>query len=84
MSSVQEEIRQFVTNELLRGNGRDLQLDTPLFELRILDSITVVELYTFVENRYGVRLDDAHVSPDDFGTIRLLARLIEARTQPQA
>jgi acyl carrier protein len=79
MNDIQRELLQFVAQECLNGNGSGLELDTPLLELRILDSLTVASLYTFVEIRYGVILDNGVTSPKDLATIRLLANLIESR-----
>lgn len=79
MNDIQKDLMQFVTRSLLDGDASDLTPETPLFELRILDSITVVELYVFVEQRFGVKLDNGKTSPEEYATIGALSRLIERR-----
>ena len=79
MKKIQEELVAFVSERFLNGKGEGLGPDTPLLELRILDSLTIVELYAFVEQRYGVKLDDGTVRPKELSTIRFLSELIERR-----
>jgi acyl carrier protein len=79
MNDIQQELMGFVSREFLNGNGAGLDIDTPLLELRILDSLTIVALYGFVEARFGVKLDGGPTSPVDFASIRALAQLIESR-----
>lgn len=78
MEDIKQELMRFISREFLSGNDAGLDVDTPLLELRILDSLTIVALYGFVETRFGVKLDSGPTRPTDFASIRALAQLIES------
>lgn len=52
---------------------------TNLLEAEILDSLLMMDLILYVEGRYGVRLEDADISPRNFRTIDCLVRLIVSK-----
>lgn len=56
--------------------GVDLR-STHLFESGFVDSAGVVELISFVESTFKVRLGDDQVFSDDFTTINGIAAMVE-------
>ncbi len=51
--------------------------DTHLFEGGVVDSAGVVELISFVEARFKIRLGDDQVFSDEFTTINGIAAMVE-------
>jgi clorobiocin biosynthesis protein CloN5 len=51
-----DRLRNFVANELLNGDGRDLDADTPLLAWGILDSMSLIRLIDFIEEELKVSL----------------------------
>ncbi|MDP9458624.1 MAG: hypothetical protein CYG60_12340 [Actinobacteria bacterium] len=70
-------------HEWLRKNvtgGRDVPDDYPLIETGLLTSLQVLELVLFLENRFGVSIDDEEVSEEHFWSIRAIAELVAGKT----
>jgi len=57
----------------------DVEFDenTDLFESGIIDSMGVIELVSFIEERYDVSLDAKQMSADNFKTVNSILSLIQ-------
>ncbi len=42
----------------------------------VIDSLGLLDLVAFVEERYGVLVDDSEVDLDNFGSVRSIARFV--------
>jgi acyl carrier protein len=76
-------VRAFVDEELLDGQDSEVTATTPLLELGIVDSISVVALVDFVEGDLGIAVPEEAVNPrhltDVLSIQRLVVRLDAAR-----
>jgi len=57
------------------------EANTPLLENGAIDSLGMLELVTFLGERFGVALDDTDFDPEILGTPAGLVRLIERKRQ---
>lgn len=73
-----ETIRRFIQDELVFGNDASVGRDTPLCD-GVIDSIGLVELVAFIEDRFGVRIDEADLTADNFRTVASIERLVATR-----
>jgi 2-hydroxymuconate-semialdehyde hydrolase len=74
------ELIRFANRELLSKAGRrEITLDcgTPILDMGILDSLSMVSLLSFVQTSLGVAIPDEMVLPDHFESLGTLANLIE-------
>jgi acyl carrier protein len=53
--------------------GVTIELDTPLFASRLIDSIRLLELIAWTERATGREIPDARISMDNFRTVRRIA-----------
>jgi acyl carrier protein len=75
MDVIQQEIRTFMADEL----GRDLNGiadETSLLETGVLDSLGVLQLVGFIEERYGLHVPDDQLMPEQFESIEAIANLV--------
>ncbi len=73
-------LRDFVLTELHWDEGRGvLTPDYPLIENHVVDSMGLLMLVSFVEERFGISLADEELVPEHFGTINSIARLVEKK-----
>ncbi|MDQ3974583.1 MAG: acyl carrier protein [Actinomycetota bacterium] len=81
--SSQARIRDFIVDEL-RWNGARNQLtgDYPLIDNDVLDSMGIFQVVTFVEDEYGIEVDDEDLVPDNFATLDAIARLVDGKNAP--
>lgn len=71
-----DELLDYVASEMLAGDARGLDADTPLLEWDVLDSLGMVSMLTFIDQTFGVAIPDDDVLPQNFATIRNVVRLI--------
>lgn len=50
-----------------------------LLERGLLDSMAIVKLISFLEDRFGVQLSDEEFDPDNFETLKAIGALVEAK-----
>ncbi|MEE8057050.1 MAG: alpha/beta fold hydrolase, partial [Pseudomonadales bacterium] len=66
----------YVNVQLLDGDGGDLKSDTPLLELGILDSLSMVSFLAYVDDRFLVKIPENYVVPEHFSDLDSIAKLI--------
>jgi acyl carrier protein len=76
--NVQTELIRFLENHsTIARKDRHLTENSLLLEEKILDSLGMLELISFVEETYSIQVPDEDIIPDHFGTIEKLTRYIE-------
>ncbi|MBL8985077.1 MAG: acyl carrier protein [Gemmatimonadales bacterium] len=74
-SEVVAKVREFIVDNLLYMRpGFVLGDDDRLLEGRILDSMGVVEVLTFLTTEFGIRVPEADIRESNFGSLRAIAR----------
>ncbi len=78
--SVEEQIRQFLAeNFLFTDHTSQLDDDVSLLEEGIVDSTGVLELVGFVEETFGLQVDDDEIIPDNFDSIARLTKFVRSK-----
>jgi acyl carrier protein len=72
-------IADYIRAHLLVDRGKELTLDTPFITDGLVDSMGLVLLAAFVEERFGVRIDDAEIRAGHLETIREILSLVDQR-----
>jgi acyl carrier protein len=79
-SSVATDIRDLIVRELQwSGSPDDLTDDYPLLDGKVLDSLDILKLVGFLEDRFSIDVDDEELVPEHFETISDIARLVESK-----
>jgi acyl carrier protein len=74
---IESEIKSFIAKNLLySGDGFKYGEDVSFLEEGIVDSIGVMELVAFVEEKYQIQVNDQDVTPDNFDSVNRLANYI--------
>lgn len=79
-SEIERQLERFIVDELLeeRYDGRD-----PL-AVGAVDSLALEQLVEYVEQRFGVRIDDADMLAENFDSLGALAALVGAKQEEAA
>ena len=72
---VRSELRRFVSGELLGGSKVS---DSDDLLRNGLDSLSILRLTVFIEDRLGIAVPDEAVVPDNVRSIDALVRLVES------
>jgi acyl carrier protein len=77
---MQDTIRQFVVENFLAGkNDPGLKNEDSLLEARIIDSTGVMELLEFIEDKWGISVDDSELTPDNFDSVSRVATFVQLK-----
>jgi acyl carrier protein len=72
-------LNEYLANEILRQPGRIMKPDEALLSSGLIDSFHLVDLALFVEDNFGVHIDDSELNASTFDTIDGLIALIQSR-----
>jgi len=76
---MREQIRAFITTNMIRDPNYPLQDDEPLITGGLIDSFSLVELALFIEQTFGVHLDDFELTADNMDTLDSIIAFVEAK-----
>jgi len=69
-NEVRPQIRQFISDNFLYGKPSESIADSDsLLEGGVIDSMGVLELVTFLEERFSIRVADADVVPQNLDSV---------------
>jgi acyl carrier protein len=77
-TTIEQEIRKFLTDEFLSGNGEILNEDVPLLG-NVIDSQGVINLVAFVQERFNVEVSDDDVTTENLASVKSVVALIERK-----
>jgi acyl carrier protein len=84
MNPITEELRTFVVDNFLFGQAGDgLPEDASFIDRGIIDSTGVLELISFLERRYAIRLEDDEIVPENLDSLGRLTRFVERKLAAQ-
>jgi acyl carrier protein len=72
-------LEQYIVTKILKQPNRKISSDEPLISSGLIDSFSLMDLALFVEDTYGVRIEDTELNADKFDSLNQLATLIESR-----
>ena len=81
MEEIKLKTRNFVVENFLFGNANGLADDTSFLEAGILDSTGVLEVVAFLEQQFGVRVDDDELTPENLDSISSIGAFVSRKLQ---
>ena len=82
-TDIEQEIRNYLTEEFLFGRSETLNEETPLLG-NVIDSQGVIELVSFVQQRFKIEVGDEEVTTENMATLKTLVALIEKKLRGKA
>jgi acyl carrier protein len=80
--NVEAAVREFLGDHLvLRHVSDTISADDSLLDSGLLDSAGLFELVSFLEDRFGIVIDDDELVPDNFETINAIAALVRPKVE---
>ena len=79
-------INDFISRELVQDPALlPLSNTAPLLDTGVLDSLSLLRLVIFVEERFGIVVDDVDLVPEHFATVDAICAYLRSRAgQEQA
>jgi len=69
----------FIASKILKQPNRAITADESLISSGLIDSFSLMNLALYVEDTFGVRVEDTELNADTFDNLTQLAALIESR-----
>ncbi|HSG42419.1 MAG TPA: acyl carrier protein [Anaerolineales bacterium] len=79
MTEIITQLSTFLSTEILKQPDRTLVPDEALISSGLIDSFSLMDVALFIEDTFGVRIEDTELNADTFDNLTQLASLIESR-----
>jgi len=78
-AETQAAIHEFILQQFPTARKRGVSVADSLLEQGIIDSMGVLELVTFIEERFSITLNDDEMVADHFESIQAMAQLVHRK-----
>lgn len=79
---IRADLTRYIRSKLLSEDaGVALKADTDVLRQGIIDSLGVFQVVSFLEEKWGIRIDDAEITVDNFQSINAMAELASSKMQ---
>lgn len=80
--TVESQVRAYVVDHFLFGQGGDaLGSEDSFLEKGLIDSTGVLEVVMFLEERFGIKVQDEELVPENLDSVGRIARFVERKRQ---
>ena len=78
--NIEETVERFIVNELLVADSQTkLDPEQSLVSSGVIDSLSLLRLVSFLEENFGVVVEDDEVIPENFETLTLIKMFVEEK-----
>ncbi|MDA8361459.1 MAG: acyl carrier protein [Gammaproteobacteria bacterium] len=85
MMDIKNRLRTYISDNFLMGlNGGVIGDDTSFLDAGIIDSTGVIELVSYLEENYGITVEDAEMVPENLDSMAAIERYILRKTMTRA
>jgi acyl carrier protein len=78
---MKEKIRHFIVENFLFGE-RELKDDESLFESGIIDSLGLIKLIAFIDEKFKVSIDMSEIMIENFNTLNDIMETLKSKGSP--
>lgn len=75
----QSVLMRYIKEDLLRGRMKDLQAEDDLLSSGVINSLGILQLVSFVEERMGIEIPDEDVIYENFHSVSALAEYLDGQ-----
>ncbi len=72
-------IAKFIAEKILKQPNKVITADESLISSGLIDSFSLMDLALFIEDTFGVRVEDTELNAETFDNLNQLAALISSR-----
>jgi acyl carrier protein len=74
-----DQVRQYIVENFLYGDDKDLKADTSFYQSNIIDSTGILELISFLGHSFDIVVEDSEMSPENFESLAHIEKFLEAK-----
>jgi acyl carrier protein len=72
-------VKEFIIENFLFGEEVQLELDTDFFDKGIIDSTGVIELVSFIEEKFDLSVDDDELIPENLSSLKKIDLFLQKK-----
>ena len=72
-------LEKFIATQILKQPNRKITADESLVASGLIDSFSLMDLALYIEDSFGVRIEDTELNANTFDNLNQLVALIESR-----
>jgi len=73
------QLSNFIASNILKQPERKITAGEPLISSGLIDSFSLMDIALYVEDNFGVRIEDTELNAETFDNLTQLVALIESR-----
>lgn len=81
-SSLEKDVREFIASNFLYGQDRNFDNDDSFLTEGIIDSTGVLQLVSFLEETYGITVEDEELRPDNLDSVNNITAYLARKFAP--
>ena len=78
-STIKTTVRQYIRDNFLMGTAEAYADDASFMDAQLLDSTGFLELVQFLEETYGIKVEDEEMMPDNLDSLDAVARFVSRK-----
>jgi acyl carrier protein len=80
MNDIKTQVKQYILNNFLMGGDPERITDSVSFiEKGIIDSTGVLELISFLQETFGIRIEDAEMVPENLDSLEKIEKYVDSK-----
>ncbi len=79
---IKKQLREFITTNFYVANPDELSDEASLLDAGVVDSTGVLEVIGFIEDTFGIEVEDEEMIPDNLDSIARITALVERKAPP--
>jgi acyl carrier protein len=72
-------IKEYVKDNFLLGDGGEPEEETSFLESGIIDSTGILEMIAFLEEKFGISVDDDEIVPENMDSLKNIADFLQRK-----
>jgi acyl carrier protein len=77
--TITSNLEKYIATQILKQPSRKISAEEPLISSGLIDSFSLMDLALYVEDTFGVRIEDTELNVNTFDNLNQLAALITSR-----
>lgn len=73
-------LKEYIREELMNGSNSELDEAENLLAAGIIDSLGILRLVSFVEEKFGIEVPDEDVTIDNFQSVKSMADYVASQS----
>lgn len=78
---MKDKIREFLKSQQPADETAEFSDTDSLLEAGVIDSMTMVDLIAFLEQEYGITIDEDDMVPENFDSLAAITAYVESKRQ---